>query len=99
VDTWFFPPGIKQLGPDVDDTPPSIACVKNEWSYISTPPLYLNAWTGNTLTIKGLYVGCSCNLEEDIKMCLKRHQDIQYSEITQSIFKDRDEIRGSVRFF
>ena len=35
-------PGLKRTGRDVDNSSPSSAEVKNEWSYTSTPPLYLH---------------------------------------------------------
>jgi hypothetical protein len=39
-------PGIKQLGREVDHLPPSGAEVKNEWSYISSPPMPLSCARG-----------------------------------------------------
>jgi hypothetical protein len=34
--------GVKQLGCEVDHSPPSSAEVKNAWSYTSTPPIRLH---------------------------------------------------------
>ena len=34
--------GVKRSGCDVDHFPPSSAEVKNEWSYTSSPPIYLH---------------------------------------------------------
>jgi len=35
--------GVKGLGHEAEHSPPSSAQVKNEWGYISTPPLGLHA--------------------------------------------------------
>jgi hypothetical protein len=35
-------PGLKQPACEADHSPPSSAGVKNEWSYISTPPVGLH---------------------------------------------------------
>jgi len=42
--------GIKQPGPEVDYLPPSIAEVKNEWSYTSTLSTYLHGLCRNNFT-------------------------------------------------
>jgi hypothetical protein len=34
-------PGLERPGREVNRSPPSIAEVKNEWVYTSTPPIYL----------------------------------------------------------
>jgi hypothetical protein len=39
---WLSFPEVKQPGHDVDHSPPSSDEVKNEWSYISTPPIRLH---------------------------------------------------------
>jgi hypothetical protein len=31
---------VKQLGPEFDNSSPSIVGIKNEWNYTSTPALY-----------------------------------------------------------
>jgi len=36
-----FTRGVKRAGRETDHSPPSSAEVKNAWSYISTPPIYL----------------------------------------------------------
>jgi hypothetical protein len=48
-------PEVKQPGHEVDHSPPSSVEVKNEWSYASAPPLFLQAvkrgkFTFNSLT-------------------------------------------------
>jgi hypothetical protein len=35
-------PGVKRLGREGDNSPPTIADVKNEWSYTSAPPIRLH---------------------------------------------------------
>jgi len=37
-----LPLGVKQPGCEADHSPPSIAKVKNVWSYTSTPPISLH---------------------------------------------------------
>ena len=39
---WGSFPGVKQLGCDFDHWPPSSTEIKNEWSYISVPPICLH---------------------------------------------------------
>ena len=41
VGTRVFP-GVKQAGHEVNDLPPSSSKIENEWSYTSTPPIYLH---------------------------------------------------------
>jgi hypothetical protein len=48
-------PGVKWLGHEVHQSTPSTAEVKNEWSYISTPPYTFMAWTALTLTVLYLH--------------------------------------------
>jgi hypothetical protein len=43
--------GVKQLGYEVDHSPPSSAEVKNEWSCTSVPPYAFMACRGNTLPV------------------------------------------------
>jgi len=40
----MFPPEIKRLEREADQSPPSVAEVKRLWSYTSTPPHVLMAW-------------------------------------------------------
>ena len=44
--SWGYFPGVKPPVRRVDDSPPSSAEVKNEWSYISTPLYALPSWRG-----------------------------------------------------
>jgi len=37
-------PGVKQLEPEAEHSPPSSAKIKNEWSYTSTPPYVFMVW-------------------------------------------------------
>jgi len=39
--------GVKQLGHEVDHSPPSSAEVKNVWNYTSTPPVHLHGMVLN----------------------------------------------------
>jgi hypothetical protein len=41
-------PGVRRLGREADNSAPSSAEVKNEWSYISTLPHLFVAWYLNT---------------------------------------------------
>jgi len=34
-------PSVKRLGPDVNQSPPSSAEIRNKWSYNSSPPTHL----------------------------------------------------------
>jgi hypothetical protein len=38
---WASSLGVKWPGRDADPSPPSSIEVMNEWSYMSTPPIYL----------------------------------------------------------
>jgi hypothetical protein len=40
--TRGFFPGVKQLGNEANQSPPSRAEVKNAWNYTSTPPVRLH---------------------------------------------------------
>ena len=44
-----LPPGVKRPGREGDHSPPSVADVKNSWSYTSTPPTRLHVGTRATL--------------------------------------------------
>jgi len=48
-------PGIMRPGSESDNSPPSSVEVKNAWSYISTPPCALAAYTG-TAFLPYLYI-------------------------------------------
>lgn len=41
IEKGFFLPSVKRLGPDVSQSPPSIAEIRNKWSYNSFPPTHL----------------------------------------------------------
>jgi hypothetical protein len=47
---WGSLLGAKQPWSEVNHSPASSAKVKNEWSYTSTPPDCLKAWTGMQIT-------------------------------------------------
>ena len=56
----FFP-GVKLSGSEVNQSPPSISEVKNEWSYTSSPLYAFMAWTRKLL---GRY--CQCRVCRDV---------------------------------
>jgi hypothetical protein len=43
-------PGVNRQGREVHHSPPSTAEVKNEWSYTSTPPVYLHGLDTASIT-------------------------------------------------
>jgi hypothetical protein len=47
---WGFFLGAKQLGHEVDHSPPSISKVKNKWSYTPTPPQCLHGMDRDDFT-------------------------------------------------
>jgi len=51
-------PEIKQPGRDVDNTPPSSAEIKNEWSYTSTPLICHHGADGDNFAFT--YVSHTC---------------------------------------
>lgn len=52
---WYSFLGVKLLGHEINDSPVSCAMVKNELSYISTPPVSL-ARAGRTLSFLYLHM-------------------------------------------
>jgi hypothetical protein len=50
-------PGVKQLGREVDHSPPSSAKVKSEWSYTSTPPICLHVMVLNYAMVASSWHG------------------------------------------
>ena len=49
-------PEVKQLGRDVDQSTPSGADVKKEWSYSSTPPIHLHAVDKEKITLNYFFL-------------------------------------------
>jgi hypothetical protein len=44
---------VKQPGCEVDHSPPYEAAIKNEWSYISAPPIHLYGMDGKHFSCLG----------------------------------------------
>jgi hypothetical protein len=54
--SWVLSPGVKQVMCEADSSLPSIAEVKNEWSYTSTSPVWLPGIDKDNCTFFPLYI-------------------------------------------
>jgi hypothetical protein len=50
IEKGFFLPTVKRLGPDVNQSPPSNAEIRNKWSYNSFLPTHLGGEDRNNFT-------------------------------------------------
>jgi hypothetical protein len=57
----FFP-GVKRPGHQVDHSPPSSTVVKSEWSYTSTPHIYLHRMNRDNYTFCTFTTGCNTSV-------------------------------------